>query len=125
MAGDLEDKWRLKVVLATLTGEMLVEEALDELDLGPTQFANLRKQALQAALDGLRPKPVGRPRQTSTRSEAEVEAMQRRIDELEHEAQLLRSRLELAILPLLKENRRSKSRRPPAAGPGPGTAAPS
>ncbi|MDP9133499.1 MAG: hypothetical protein M3N56_01575 [Actinomycetota bacterium] len=125
LAGDPEDKWRLKVVLATLTGEMLVDEALDELDVGPTQFANLRKQALQAALDGLRPKPVGRPRQTSTRSEAEVEAMQQRIDELEHEAQLLRSRLELAILPLLKEGRRSKSRRPPAAGAGPGTAAPS
>jgi hypothetical protein len=40
--------------------------------------------------------------------------MANRIAELEHELTLLRSRLELAILPLLKEPRRTKSRRPAA-----------
>lgn len=122
LAGDPESKWRLKVVLATLTGEMLVDEAIEELELGPTQFANLRKQALQGALDALQPKAVGRPRRPAARSEAEVEAMQQRIDELEHDARLLRSRLELAVLPLLKETRRSKSRgAAPSAREGPGS----
>jgi transposase-like protein len=117
--GDPETKWRLKVVLATLSGEMLVDEAVDELDVGPTQFANLRRQALQGALGALGPKPVGRPARTSEYGEDEVEALRQRIRELEHDAQLLRSRLELAVLPLLKETRRSKSRRaaPPARGP--------
>ena len=123
--GDLETKWRLKVVLATLSGEMLVDEAVDELDVGPTQFANLRRQALQGALDALEPKPAGRPRRSAEQSE-DVQALQQRIHELEHDAQLLRSRLELAVLPLLQETRRSKSRRaaPPAGAP-PGPATPS
>lgn len=114
------------MVLATLTGEMLVDEAVDELDLGPTQFANLRRQALQGALDALEPKPVGRPRRTAAQSEADVEALQQRIHELEQDAKLLRARLELAVLPLLKEPRRSKSRgKAPPAGAAPGAAAPS
>ena len=125
LQGDLESKWRLKVVLSTLTGEMLVDEAYEELGIGPTQFANLRKQVLQGALDSLQAKPVGRPRRVSTRTDEEVDAMERHIAELEHELTVLRSRLELAILPLLKGTKpRSKSRRqasPPgeAAGPAP------
>lgn len=111
LQGDPESKYRLKVVLATLTGEMLVDEAYEELEVGPTQFANLRKQTLQAALDGLQPKPVGRPRRASMRTDEEVEAMETHIAELERELTLLRSRLELMILPLLKDPSGSKSRR--------------
>lgn len=109
LPGDQETKWRLKVILATLTGEMLVDEAYEELGVGPTQFANLRKQALQGALDALQAKPVGRPRRAASVSEEEIEAMRQRIAELEHDAAIQRSRLELAILPLLKKPRRSKS----------------
>lgn len=108
--GDKETKWELKVILATLTGEMLVDEAYEELGIGPTQFANLRKQALQGAHDALLAKPVGRPRRVTTRTSEEVEALEDRIVELERDAAMLRSRLELAILPMLKEPRRSKSR---------------
>ena len=120
LQGDSEDKWRLKVVLSTLTGEMLVDEAYDELGIGPTQFANLRKQVLQGALDALQPKPAGRPKRVTARTEEEVEAMEQRIAELEHDAVVLRSRLELAVLPLLQHKRRSKSggqAPPPARGP--------
>lgn len=120
LQGELEDKLRLKVLLATLTGEMLVDEACDELDLGPTQLANLRKQALQGALDALAARPAGRPRRVVTVTHEEVAAMQQRIVELERDATILRSKLELAILPLLKGPRRSKSRRKaPAAAQGP------
>lgn len=122
LQGDPEDKWRLKVVLATLTGEMLVDEAYDELGIGPTQFASLRKQVLQGALDALQPKPVGRPRRVTARTEEEVEAMAQHIAELERDAAILRSRLELAILPLMQEKPGPKSgrRTPPSArGPTP------
>ena len=126
LRGDPEAKWRLKVLLATLTGEMLVDEACDELDLGTTQLANLRRQALQGALDALEPRAGGRPRHAATVTPEEVEAMQQRIVELERDATVLRARLELAILPLLKETRRTKSPRkassaakrpPPASAP--------
>jgi hypothetical protein len=104
---------------------MFVDEAYEELGIGPTQFANLRRQTLLGALDGLQAKSGGRPRRVSNRTDAEVEAMEAHIAELEHELTVLRSRLELAILPLLKgAKHRSKRRRqasPPgeAAGPAP------
>jgi hypothetical protein len=122
LQGDLETRWVLKVVLSTLTGEMLVEEAYEELGLGPTQFANLRKQALQAALDGLRPKPIGRPKRLTTCTEAEVDALRRRIAELEREAQLQRARLEVALLPLLDGGTTRSKRRGPSAPSRPPTA---
>jgi hypothetical protein len=112
LQGDPESKFRLKVVLATLSGEMFVDEAYEELGVGPTQFANLRKQVLQGALDALEPRPVGRPRRASQMTDDEVEAMQERIVELERDAKILRTRLELAVLPLLQEKPRPKSGAP-------------
>jgi hypothetical protein len=125
LPGDPELKYRLKVVLATITGEMLVDEACDELDLGPTQFANLRRQVLLAGLEALQPRPVGRPRRAVDGTPEQVEAMRQRIAELEHDLTILRSRIELSVLPLLEGPRRSKSRRrtsPPTGGPRPASA---
>lgn len=110
LQGDEESKYLAKVVLATLTGEMLVDEAYEELGVGPTQFAHLRKQVLQGAVDGARPRPVGRPRRLTAKTEEEVEAMARRIQELEHELEVLRARIELSVLPLLQKIPLRKSR---------------
>jgi hypothetical protein len=111
LEGDPDSKWRLKVILATLTGEMLVEEAYDELEVGPTQLANLRRQTLQAALDGLVKKPGGRPRKEVSLTADEVAALQARNAELEREIVELRARVELALLPFLGKG---KKRRGPA-----------
>lgn len=101
--GDKETKWRLQVVLATLTGEMLVEEAYEELEIGPTQFASLRQRALQGALDALVPRAGGRPRKEATVSLDEVAALRKRNAELERELKKLRARIELALLPFLEK----------------------
>jgi hypothetical protein len=111
LEGDPESKWRLKVILATLTGEMLVEEAYEELEVGPTQFANLRRQTLQAAVDGLVKKPGGRPRKETSMSAAEVAALQLRNAELEREIAELRARVELALLPFLGKGATPGARR--------------
>jgi hypothetical protein len=111
LEGDPESKWRLKVILATLTGEMLVEEAYEELEVGPTQFANLRRQTLQAAVDGLVKKPGGRPRKETSLSAVEVAALQLRNAELERELTELRARVELALLPFLGKGTTSGARR--------------
>lgn len=111
LPGDPEDKFRLKVVLATISGEMLVDEACDELDLGPTQFANLRRKVLLAALEGVQPRPGGRPRRDAAVSPEDVEALQEHVAELERERDLLRARLELAVLPLLQSHPKSGRRR--------------
>jgi hypothetical protein len=125
LRGDEETKWRLKLVLATLFEEMLVEEACDELEIGTTQFANLRRQVLQGALDALQARPVGRPSRWMPPSEEEVLALRARVAELERDATVLRARLELAILPILKGTSRPKRRRrkePPSDGAGPAPA---
>jgi transposase-like protein len=122
LPGDPELKFRLKVVLATITGELLVAEACDELDLGPTQFANVRRQALLSALDGLRLRPAGRPRRTANVTPEEVSALRRRVAELERERRLLLAKLEVALLPLLQQRPKSNRRAPPAAAARPASA---
>src|SRR4030095_6149736 len=96
LVGDLESKWRLKVILGTLTGELQVYEAYDALGVRPTQLANLRRMALQGALNALTPRPGGRPPKEVTVSEAEVVALRDRNAQLEREIVELRSRVELA-----------------------------
>ena len=61
LAGGKEEKERLRTILATFTGEMTVEEASKFLGISETRFADLRSKALQGALGGLAPRPVGRP----------------------------------------------------------------
>ena len=111
LQGDQESKWRLQVILATLTGEMLVEEAYEELDIGPTQLATLRRRALQGALDALVPRALGRPRQEVTVPADEVAALRARNAELEHQLAAMRARVELAILPSLGKSPRGKRQR--------------
>src|SRR5215471_8108997 len=103
LEGDPESKWRLQVILATLTGEMLVEEAYDELEIGPTQLASLRRRALQGALDALVPRASGRPRKEVTVSAEEVAALRARNAELERQLTEMRARVELALLPFLEK----------------------
>lgn len=119
LEGDPIILWRLKVILATLTGQMLVDEACDELDVGPTQFANLRRQALQGALDALEPRPGGRPRKAAADPTVELTALRARNAELERQLAEMRTRVELAILPFLRRGADGGSpgggRREPAA----------
>ncbi len=61
LAGGKEEKERLRTILAPFTGEMTVEEASKFLGISETRFADLRSKALQGALGGLAPRPVGRP----------------------------------------------------------------
>jgi hypothetical protein len=84
-----------------------VAEACLELGIGPTQFDNLRTRALTGAVQGLAPRPTGRPRLLPSRSEQEVAALQQRIAELERDNAILQARLELAVLP--RETPRPKS----------------
>ena len=126
MEGDLQAKQRLCVILSTLPKIhelMRVDEACRVLHIGPTYFAEMRERALQASLNELGPRPIGRPRRMATISVEEVEALQRRVQELEHEVVILNARLELAALPAPRETQRSKSHRPPALGRRPGPAA--
>ena len=100
--------------METLAGELSVKEACEQLGISPSQFANLRAQAIQSLVDGLEPKAAGRPRRASVISERELETRQRLAD-LERENRLLRTQLE--VVAIRTEDRRSKSDRPAAKRP--------
>ena len=108
----------LPFILKTISGEMSVKEACEQLGIGPTQFANLRTRALEGLVDRLGPQPAGRRPRVQVASPREVELMQRNAD-LERENRLLRAQAEVASLRRDQEATRSKSvgttvPRPPA-----------
>jgi transposase-like protein len=91
LEGEPELKERLRLVLGTLTGETTVREAARTLALSETRLHELRNQALQGALEGLGPKPPGRPRR-------HVPEESRRVQELEETVQKLRETVLLGQL---------------------------
>ena len=55
-------KKRLEQVLRTLSGELTIEEACAELNIGRTRFYDLRQELLEDMVERLEPRPAGRPR---------------------------------------------------------------
>jgi hypothetical protein len=109
--GDEVSKWRVAVIFSTMPATRTVAEACRELGIGATHFDNLRTQALTGAVDGLLPRPIGRPRRHATTA-VDVEALQRENEDLRRENARLRTQLEVAAA--LQESRRSKSAVPRA-----------
>jgi transposase-like protein len=108
--GSRESKRRAKLILKTITGELSVREAREQLGVGPTQFANLRRQALAGMVNSLRPQPVGRPPRPTVVTPNELE-LQQRLAEIERENRLLQAQVEVAALRRGREGPRSKKSR--------------
>ncbi|MBZ5640330.1 MAG: helix-turn-helix domain-containing protein [Acidobacteriia bacterium] len=96
--GDNETKRRLRVVLETLSGERSVESACEELGVSPSRFHELRREALQAALDGLAPGASGRPKRKGPEGDSQrLEALERENEDLRFELQAAFVRTEIAL----------------------------
>jgi transposase-like protein len=113
LEGPDETKHRLRVILETLTGERTVAEACAELEIGEARFHQLRQQALQGALQGLRPGRAGRPRKEEPVAPGRVEELEQEVRDLEIDLQAARVRTELALtMPhLLKREPESLSKK--------------
>jgi len=61
LPGSEEAKARLKLVLATLTGEKTVPQACAALGVCESRFHELRSEFLAQGVAALEPKPLGRP----------------------------------------------------------------
>ena len=59
--GSAQARQRLRVVLETLAGRLRLQEACQQLGIGPVRFHTLRQAVLEAALAALEPRPAGRP----------------------------------------------------------------
>lgn len=92
-----------------MNDELSVNEACEQIGVGPTQFANLRAEALLGFLGALQPKPVGRPRRVPLEVQEKLDALQRRVAELEHENHVLKVQAEVAPVAQARPAVRSKS----------------
>jgi hypothetical protein len=94
--GSNQAKERLQVILETMRGSYGVQEACRRLQISEQRFYQLRTELLQAALQRLEPKPVGRPAQEAAQTE-EMRALQARLVELETELRASQLREEIAV----------------------------
>jgi hypothetical protein len=93
LSGSEEAKTRLKVILDTVAGNRTIEQACAELGISRSRFFEIRDKVLQAAVSDLEPKPPGRPAKT-----VDVEALQRRVKEIEAEGERVLTELQIANL---------------------------
>jgi transposase-like protein len=97
LTGSDEDRERLKVVLATLTGELSVKDASHCLGVSEARVHVLRQKALEGALSAVSPGRPGRPRKEPDPGAAEVEELRAQVKWLEEELQCALTRTEIAL----------------------------
>jgi transposase-like protein len=110
--GPADLKERLRVVLATITSEMTVEQACEQLGVGPSRLHEMRRQALDGALAGLAPGRPGRPPGGRATTSEREHALEQRVRELEADLHgaLVRSELALAVPHLFRRAAKKNSR---------------
>jgi hypothetical protein len=100
--GPSDAKRRLEVILRTLAGTCRVQEACAELGVSEARFHQLRQEALQAALDGLVPRPAGRP--PAAPADPRLGELEQQKEELRLELLATQTREEIAlVLPRLAQ----------------------
>jgi len=95
LPGDKGSKERLKVILSTLTGDLEVKEACSRLTVSETRFHDLRRLALEGMLEGLAPRPPGRP--PKEEEPKKVRDLRREVEWLREELEISRLRTEIAM----------------------------
>jgi hypothetical protein len=98
LAGPELGKERLRVMLATLTGELSLAEACARLELSETRFLQLRRRALAAAVAALERGPSGRPAQEPAPEAERVAELEQEVKELKHRLVLEEVRTEMALV---------------------------
>ena len=119
LEGPDEVKERLRVLLATITGEMTIEEASAALGVGPSRVHEMRREALQGALAGLTPGRAGRPGKEPDPAGEEVKRLEAKISDLETDLQaaLVRTEIALAMPHLFTKESKKKDWAKPKKGP--------
>ncbi len=99
-------KQRLEVILATITGQMTIDQACECLVIGPSRFYQMRTEVLEASLKHLEPRLIGRPAHVQTAEEARCDELQQQVEQLRAELKISGVREEIArAMPHLAEDR--------------------
>ena len=92
--GSARAKERMQTILETVAGKLTIDEASAKLGVGTAMFYRLRTEALQAGLDRLEPRPLGRP--PAEPAPQKVRELEEQIAELAKQLETAEVRLELA-----------------------------
>ena len=98
LEGGEEPKQRLAVVLRTLTGELGIEQACEELAISPAQLHRLRDRALQGALSALEPGTPGRPPSVPEEESTRIKELEVEVRDLKVDLRAAQLREEIAVL---------------------------
>jgi hypothetical protein len=90
--GSAASKHRAEIILQTLSGQLSFQEASALLGITPQRLHMLRQEGLQALVDQLEPRPLGRPPKASATAAPEATAL------VERELEAARLREEIALL---------------------------
>lgn len=96
LQGSEHAKARLKTMLRTLHGELTIPEACGLLGIHETRFHVQRAETLQAALEALEAKPLGRPSHVVSPEESRIAELERQVRDLQLDLQAAQIRLEHA-----------------------------
>ena len=109
--GSEEARRRARILLEVMTGERSVDSACEALDVQPTRFEDIRKEAFGGLVAALEPKPVGRPPKPVDEAAEKLAALEEENKRLKIEIVTSHVREELAI-GLPHRARSKKNRRP-------------
>jgi hypothetical protein len=99
LPGSDEARARLRIIMATLTGEKAIPEACAELRVGESRFHELRNEFLAKGVESLEPKPLGRPPDPGpSEMERENLRLHRENEQLKLEVQAAQIREEIAMV---------------------------
>ncbi len=96
LEGSPSAKQRLEVILETITGQLTVSEACEQLGIGESRFHDLRYQTLQATLEALEPRPLGRPAKLISPEQAEIDTLQAELRRVHADLELAQVQIRLA-----------------------------
>jgi len=98
--GSERAKERLRAFLETLGGTLPVPAACERLGLHESYFHSLRHEWLQAALERLEPRPMGRPRRRAELDPlvAENSLLQQEVAELREQLRATQTRSEIDLI---------------------------
>jgi hypothetical protein len=99
LPGSDEGRARLRIILATLSGEKTIPEAYAELRVGESRFHELRTEFLTKGIESLEPRPLGRPPDPGPSDlERENLRLHRENEQLKLEVQAAQIREEIALV---------------------------
>lgn len=113
LKGSRHARERLKTVLQTITGELTVVQACEKLCITEAAFYRMRWKALEGAVEGLEPRPAGRPGRQLSPEEDRIAELEKelKLREVQLFAAQVREEIALAMPHLLKKSGEEKKGR--------------